>query len=142
MAATQMFRQMSLASLDMAWHTHANPAEIKDVAKFEKAATEKATLLEHNEKACTSTAFGHIFAGGYSAGYYSYMWAEGLDADAFEPFVEKGLYDKTQGALLRDTIYAKGGSVDPMKLYKEYRGREPDPDALLRKRGILAPKKP
>lgn len=140
MAATQMFRQMSLASLDMAWHTHANPAEIKDVAKFEKQATKKTTLLEHNEKSCTSTAFSHIFAGGYSSGYYSYMWAEGLDADAFEPFVEKGLYNEEQGRLLRDTIYAKGGALDPMDLYKEYRGREPDPDALLRKRGLLPPK--
>lgn len=140
MAASQMLRQMSLATLDMAWHTNTNPAAITDVEKFEKDAVEDITLLKHKEKSCTSTSFGHIFAGGYSAGYYSYMWAEGLDADAFEPFIEKGLYNKAQGTLLRDTIYAKGGAVEPMELYKEYRGRAPDPDALLRKRGILPPK--
>jgi peptidyl-dipeptidase Dcp len=84
-----------------------------------------------------STRFSHIFAGGYSAGYYSYKWAEVLDADAFEFFQERGLYDRNVARAFRENILEKGGTEHPMELYKKFRGREPDPDALLRREGLL-----
>ena len=84
-----------------------------------------------------STYFAHIFDGGYSAGYYSYLWAEVLDADAFEAFVEKGVFDRTTGQSFRDNILSKGGSEDPMILYKKFRGAEPNPIYLLKNRGFV-----
>ena len=85
----------------------------------------------------TSTAFGHIFAGGYSAGYYSYKWAEVLDADAFELFLEEGIFNTTIADRFRENILEKGGSEHPMDLYKRFRGREPEVDALLRRGGLI-----
>ena len=85
----------------------------------------------------SSCSFSHIFAGGYSAGYYSYKWAEVLDADAFEFFKEKGLFSHEVAASFKENILSKGGTKHPMELYKSFRGREPDPDALLRRDGLI-----
>ena len=85
----------------------------------------------------SSTAFSHIFQGGYSAGYYSYKWAEVLDADAFELFQEKGVFDKETSQSFLENILSKGGTEHPMKLYKRFRGKEPDPNALLRRAGLV-----
>ena len=84
-----------------------------------------------------STAFSHIFQGGYAAGYYSYKWAEVLDADAFELFLEKGLFDPQTAHLFLENILSKGGTEHPMTLYKRFRGKEPDPEALLRRAGLI-----
>ncbi len=131
-------RQVGLATLDMAWHT-ADPDKIDDVAAFEDEAT-KDTALFPRLAGPTSTSFGHIFAGGYSAGYYSYKWAEVLDADTFELFLEKGLYNQEVATSYKDNILSKGGSEKPNILYKRFRGRDADPDALLRREGLLGKK--
>ncbi len=129
-------RQSNLGLLDMAWHT-ADPSSIKDVAEFEDMVTKDSTLFPRLAGP-TSTSFNHIFGGGYSAGYYSYKWAEVLDADTFELFQEKGLYDQETAAKYRNEILAKGGSEHPSILYRNFRGRDADPDALLRREGLLA----
>lgn len=128
-------RQMGLATLDMTWHT-ADPETIDDVATFEDEAL-KDTALFPRLSGPSSTSFGHIFAGGYSAGYYSYKWAEVLDADTFELFIEKGLYDQATAQSYKDNILTRGGSEKPDLLYKRFRGRDADPDALLRREGLL-----
>jgi len=128
-------RQINLGTLDMAWHT-CDPATIDDVAAFEDEAT-KDTSLYPRMAGPSSTSFGHIFAGGYSAGYYSYKWAEVLDADTFELFLEKGLYDQDTAQSYRENILSKGGTEKPDVLYKRFRGRDADPDALLRREGLL-----
>lgn len=132
-------RQTGLGLLDMAWHT-ANPATIEDAAAFEDNAL-KGTALFPRLAGPMSTAFVHIFAGGYSSGYYSYKWAEVLDADAFELFKEKGLYDKKTAQSYRTEILSKGGSEKPDILYKRFRGRDADPDALFRREGLIRRKK-
>lgn len=136
MKGWQMMRQISFCNLDMAWHSHPAPKNIRDVLAFERKAIDRFALIPY-EDGCMSTSFGHLFAGGYSAGYYSYLWAQVLDADAFEAFVENGLYDAETGRKLRREILAKGGSAHPMVLYRNFRGREPDPDALLRRDGLI-----
>jgi peptidyl-dipeptidase Dcp len=128
-------RQANLGLLDMAWHSTA-PSSIKDVAEFEDATTKDTTLFPRMAGP-TSTSFTHIFGGGYSAGYYSYKWAEVLDADTFELFEEKGLYDSETAEKYRNEILAKGGSEHPSILYRNFRGRDADPDALLRREGLL-----
>ena len=128
-------RQVGLGTLDMAWHT-ADPSKITDVAAFEDEAV-KDTALFPRLAGPTSCSFGHIFAGGYSAGYYSYKWAEVLDADTFELFKEKGLYDADSARAYREEILAKGGSEDPSILYRRFRGRDADTNALLRREGLL-----
>ena len=128
-------RQINMGLLDMAWHT-ADPKEITDVPAFEDAATKDASLFPRYAGP-TSTSFNHIFGGGYSAGYYSYKWAEVLDADTFEFFREKGLYDSEVATKYKNEILAKGGSEDPSVLYRNFRGRDADPDALLRREGLL-----
>ncbi|MBI1301277.1 MAG: M3 family peptidase [Alphaproteobacteria bacterium] len=128
-------RQIGLGTLDMAWHT-TDPSKVKDIAAFEEEAT-KDTSLFPRLGGPSSTSFGHIFAGGYSAGYYSYKWAEVLDADTFELFKEKGLYDTETAKSYKDNILSKGGSEQPDILYKRFRGRDADPDALLRREGLL-----
>jgi len=129
-------RQVSFSRLDMAWHA-GDPSVVKDVMAFEDKVLEPTRLLEKVEGTATSTAFSHIFAGGYSSGYYSYKWAEVLDADAFAFFKEEGLFNEKIAASFRDNILARGGTEHPMELYKKFRGREPDPDALLRRDGLL-----
>ena len=128
-------RQVSLGTLDMAWHT-ADPAAIKDVAKFEDDAVKDVTLFPRLAGP-TSTSFSHIFAGGYSAGYYSYKWAEVLDADTFELFLEKGLYDTDAAKAYKSEILERGGSQHPSILYRNFRGRDADPDALLRREELI-----
>lgn len=128
-------RQSNLGLLDMAWHS-TDPATITDVCAFEDAVTKDTTLFPRMAGP-TSCSFTHIFGGGYSAGYYSYKWAEVLDADTFELFLEKGLYDLESAAKYRKEILEKGGSEHPSVLYKNFRGRDADPDALLRREGLL-----
>ena len=120
----------------MAWHT-GNPSNISDVAEFEKHAIEKTRLLPDIDGANISCQLGHIFAGGYSAGYYSYKWAEALDADAFEHFKENGIFNKEIATSFRKNILEKGNTEPPMELYIKFRGKKPDPDALLRRDHLL-----
>ncbi|NCN26979.1 M3 family metallopeptidase [bacterium] len=135
MAGYSFTRQLQFGLLDMAWHT-ADPSEIVDVEDFEAQATEATRLFERIPGTCSSCAFSHIFAGGYAAGYYSYKWAEVLDADAFEYFLEKGLFSQEVSQSFKENILSKGGSEHPMELYKRFRGREPDANALLRRAGL------
>lgn len=128
-------RQTFLGKLDMAWHA-GDPTTIKSVEDLEDKLIAE-TWLFPRSAGPMSTSFGHIFSGGYSAGYYSYKWAEVLEADMFEEFEQKGLYDRATGDRLRDTIYAQGGTRDPMDIFKEAKGREPDPNALFRREGLL-----
>ncbi|MDJ1483424.1 M3 family metallopeptidase [Cytophagaceae bacterium YF14B1] len=128
-------RQLSFGMLDMAYHGNAQP--ISDVAEFERQAILQTSLFPETEGINTSVAFSHIFAGGYSAGYYSYKWAEVLDADAFEYFKEKGIFNRQVADAFRENILSKGGSEAPMELYKRFRGQEPSPKALLKRSGLL-----
>ncbi len=132
----QTIRQLSFGLLDMAWHGQ-DPKDIKDVGAFEKEAMAPCELLPTIDEANMSVSFGHIFRGGYSAGYYSYKWAEVLDADAFEAFKEKGIFDKETADKFRENILEKGGSEHPMDLYIAFRGQEPRPDALLKRAGLV-----
>ncbi|WP_373803861.1 M3 family metallopeptidase [Bacteroides heparinolyticus] len=128
-------RQVSFGLLDMAWHNREMPFE-GNVKAYEQEAWKKAQLLPVVEDACMSANFGHIFSGGYAAGYYSYKWAEVLDADAFSLFKEKGIFDTSTADSFRANILSKGGTEHPMELYKRFRGQEPTIDALLRRNGI------
>ena len=128
-------RQVSFAMLDMAWHNQ-NPEDIKDVSEFEKEVLKDTLLLPHVEGTNISCAFSHIFNGGYSAGYYSYKWAEILDADAFELFKEKGIFNRDVAKSFQENILSMGGAEHPMVLYKRFRGKEPTPDALLKRGGL------
>jgi len=128
-------RQVSFGLLDMAWYTR-NTAFDGDVIKYEQEAMSKTKLLPVLDNACMSVQFSHIFAGGYSAGYYSYKWAEVLDADAFSVFKQKGIFNKDVAESFRENILSKGGTEHPMKLYKRFRGQEPTIDALLIRNGI------
>ncbi|MFP5519134.1 MAG: M3 family metallopeptidase [Bdellovibrionia bacterium] len=129
-------RQVQFATLDMKWHT-TDPSTITSVDQFEEQATAETRLFPKIAGTNSSVAFSHIFAGGYSSGYYSYKWAEVLDADAFEFFKEKGLFDTEVARRFKDNILSKGGTEHPMELYKRFRGREPDADALLRRDGLI-----
>ena len=128
-------RQVSFGLLDMAWHTITKPFE-GDVVAFEKKAWAPAAVVPEVPEACMSTNFGHLFAGGYAAGYYGYKWAEVLDADAFSLFKEKGIFNKEVAKSFYDNILSKGGTEDPAVLYKRFRGQEPTIDALLIRNGI------
>jgi len=129
-------RQLSFGFLDMAWHGH-NPSKIKDVKTYELKAFGDTQLLPDVKENCMSTAFSHIFQGGYSSGYYSYKWAEVLDADAFEAFKEKGIFDKETATKFKENILSQGGTDKPMTLYKKFRGKEPNADALLKRAGLI-----
>ncbi len=128
-------RQVSFCYLDMAWHTIETPFE-GDVKAFETKAWEKTLLFPPIAETAMSTQFNHIFSGGYAAGYYSYKWAEVLDADAFELFKERGIFNKETANSLKENILSKGGSEHPMVLYKRFRGQKPTIDALLKRNGI------
>jgi len=128
-------RQLSFAYLDMAWHTLEKPYE-GSVKEFEENAWAKTRIFPIIPEVCMSTQFGHLFAGGYAAGYYSYKWAEVLDADAFSVFKEKGLFNKEVAKSFRENILEKGGTEHPMILYKRFRGQEPTVDALLKRSGL------
>ena len=128
-------RQISFGLLDMAWYTHNTPFE-GDVKAYEQEAWKDAQILPVVQEACMSTQFSHIFAGGYAAGYYSYKWAEVLDADAFSLFKQKGIFNQEVADSFRNNILSKGGTEHPMILYKRFRGQEPSIDALLIRNGI------
>lgn len=128
-------RQVSFGLLDMAWYTRRTPFE-GDVKTYEKEAWKKAQVLPELEETCMSVQFGHIMSGGYSAGYYSYKWAEVLDADAFSVFKEKGIFNTEAARSFRKNILSKGGTEHPMTLYKRFRGQEPTIDALLKRNDI------
>ena len=128
-------RQLSFGYLDMAWHTLESPFE-GDVKNFEENVWGKTQIFPVIDETCMSVQFGHLFAGGYAAGYYSYKWAEVLDADAFSVFREKGLFNRETAESFRKNILEKGGTEHPMVLYKRFRGHEPAIDALLERSGL------
>lgn len=129
-------RQLSFGMLDMAFHAN-NPSEITNVKAFEKSVFEPTSLYPDVPENCMSVSFSHIFQGGYSSGYYSYKWAEVLDADAFAYFQENGIFNEEVAAKFAENILSKGGTEQPMELYKRFRGQEPKPDALLKRAGLL-----
>lgn len=129
-------RQLSFGLLDMAWHSE-NPSEIKDLKSFENKQFETTKLYPDVTENVMSTAFSHIFAGGYAAGYYSYKWAEVLDADAFDYFEQNGIFNKEIATKFKDYILSQGGTDHPMTLYKKFRGQEPSPNALLKRAGLI-----
>lgn len=135
-AAYACLRQVSFGLLDMAWYTRKEAFE-GDVRAYEKEAWKKAQVLPGVEESCMSVQFSHIMAGGYSAGYYSYKWAEVLDADAFSLFKEKGIFNREVASSFRRNILSKGGTEHPMTLYKRFRGQEPTISALLKRNGII-----
>ncbi len=128
-------RQLTFAFLDMAYHT-VDPESVGDIGEFETKVTGRTSLLPKLPDTSISTSFSHIFAGGYSAGYYSYKWAEVLDADAFELFQTAGIFNRDIATKFREFILEKGGTEHPMELYKKFRGQEPDVGALLRRSGL------
>lgn len=128
-------RQLSFGLLDMAWYTRTTPFE-GDVISYEREAWKRTQVLPQAEGTCMSVQFSHIFAGGYAAGYYSYKWAEVLDADAFALFKEKGIFNQEVAASLRENVLSRGGTEHPMTLYKRFRGQAPTIDALLIRNGI------
>ena len=132
----QTLRQLSFGLLDMQWHGQ-NPTEISSVKVFENGAFADTKLYPDVAENVMSTAFSHIFQGGYSAGYYSYKWAEVLDADAFEYFLEEGIFNKEVATKFKENVLSKGGTEKPMELYKRFRGKEPKPDALLKRAGLI-----
>ncbi|MBQ8456865.1 MAG: M3 family metallopeptidase [Prevotella sp.] len=135
MAATACLRQVSFGLLDMAYYTQREEFNA-DIPTFEKRAWKKAILGEQLKDTCMTVQFSHIMAGGYAAGYYSYKWAEVLDADAFSVFKRHGIFDRKTAQSFRDNILSKGGTEHPMTLYKRFRGGEPTIDALLKRNGI------
>ena len=128
-------RQVSFGLLDMAYYTMKEKFD-GDLIAFEKKAWQKAMVTEQLPNTCMTVQFSHIMAGGYAAGYYSYKWAEVLDADAFSVFKANGIFDKTTAQRFRDEVLSKGGTEHPMTLYKRFRGQEPTIDALLERNGI------
>jgi len=133
----QTLRQLSFGLLDMQWHGSESPQTISSVKEFENNAFAETKLYPDVAENAMSTAFSHIFQGGYSAGYYSYKWAEVLDADAFEYFLEKGIFNKEVATKFKENVLSKGGTEKPMTLYKRFRGAAPKPEALLRRAGLL-----
>lgn len=132
----QTLRQLSFGLLDMSWHG-TDPTTITDVKAYETKAFKGTNLYPETEETCMSTAFAHIFQGGYSSGYYSYKWAEVLDADAFAYFKEKGIFNKEVATKFKDHVLSQGGTENPMILYKRFRGAEPKVEALLERAGLL-----
>lgn len=132
----QTMRQISFGLLDMSWHGQ-DPTAITDVKDQELQAFKNTKLYPDVSNNCMSTAFSHIFQGGYSSGYYSYKWAEVLDADAFEYFQEQGIFNMNVANKFKDHILSQGGTNDPMVLYKRFRGKAPQPDALLKRAGLI-----
>ena len=135
LAAYQHIRQVSFGLCDMAWHSITAPVN-EPADAFEAKAVARAQVMPRVDGQCMSTSFTHIFAGGYAAGYYSYKWAEVLEADAFSLFKEKGIFDRETAASFRENILSKGNSEHPMELYVRFRGHKPDTQALFDKMGI------
>ena len=136
LAGYQQVRQLQFGVLDMAWHTLDTLPE-EGTLDFEKKVLEQYRLMPDVSGTAVSPAFNHIFSGGYAAGYYSYKWAEVLEADAFSLFKENGIFDKATAASFRENILSRGGSEDPAVLYRSFRGHEPDPHALMEKLGLV-----
>lgn len=132
----QTLRQLGFGFLDLSYHGKEIEG-IQDVKNHEKKILERVQFSKDQPDNCSSTAFSHIFQGGYSAGYYSYKWAEVLDADAFELFLEKGIFDSETAKSFEDNILSRGGTEHPMTLYKRFRGKAPDPNALLKRAGLV-----
>lgn len=132
----QTLRQISFGLLDMSWHG-IDPSKIDNVKTYESEAFGNTSLYPDVAENCMSTSFAHIFQGGYSSGYYSYKWAEVLDADAFEYFKEEGIFNKMVADKFKTFVLSQGGTENPMNLYKKFRGQEPKPEALLRRAGLL-----
>ena len=133
-------RQVSFGLLDMAYYTRKEAFD-EDIIAFEKKAWQKAMVTKQLPDTCMTVQFSHIMAGGYAAGYYSYKWAEVLEADAFSVFKKHGIFDQATAQSFRDNILSKGGTENPMTLYKRFRGGEPTIDALLKRNGIKKHKK-
>jgi peptidyl-dipeptidase Dcp len=133
----QTLRQLSFGLLDMSWHSK-DPSKIVSVKAYESEAFKNTKLFPDVKENCMSTSFSHIFQGGYSSGYYSYKWAEVLDADAFEYFKEKGIFNKEVATKFKNNVLTKGGTENPMTLYKHFRGQEPKPEALLKRAGLIS----
>ncbi|MFV7235020.1 M3 family metallopeptidase [Flavobacterium sp. ZB4R12] len=129
-------RQLSFGLLDMGWHAQ-DPSNIKDIKVFETEQFAATQLYPDVKENAMSTSFSHIFQGGYSSGYYSYKWAEVLDADAFEYFQECGIFNKEVATKFKENVLSKGGTEHPMILYKRFRGQEPKPEALLKRAGLV-----
>ena len=140
LAAYSCMRQVSFGLLDMAYYSITKPFD-KEIMEFEDKAWHRAVLLPKIDGTCMTTQFSHIMAGGYAAGYYSYKWAEVLDADAFSVFKKKGIFNQEVAQSFRDNILSKGGTKDPMELYVAFRGQEPTVDALMKRNGIKVPTK-
>jgi peptidyl-dipeptidase Dcp len=132
----QTLRQISFGLLDIAWHGK-DPSNIKNVKEFETLSFSATQLYPDVKKNCMSTSFSHIFQGGYSAGYYSYKWAEVLDADAFKYFKDHGIFNKKIAAKFKDTVLSQGGTCDPLELYIKFKGSKPNPEALLKRAGLI-----
>jgi peptidyl-dipeptidase Dcp len=132
----QTLRQLSLGILDMNYHTK-DPATLKNVKEFEALSFKNTQLFPDIKENCMSTSFSHIFQGGYSSGYYSYKWAEVLDADAFALFLENGIFDKSTAQKFKENVLSKGGTDKPMTLYVNFRGKKPNNRALLKRAGLL-----
>ncbi|RNC89246.1 MAG: M3 family peptidase [Allomuricauda sp.] len=132
----QTLRQLSFGLLDMAWHAQ-DPSKIEDVKSFEAQAFEGTQLYPETPETCMSTSFSHIFQGGYASGYYSYKWAEVLDADAFAYFKANGIFDHEIAEKFKEHVLSKGGTENPMTLYKRFRGQEPKIEALLERSGLI-----
>jgi peptidyl-dipeptidase Dcp len=130
-------RQLSFCLVDLAWHDVV-PGTAINTSELEDSILKPLAVLPRIEGTNFSVTFSHIFAGGYSAGYYSYKWAEVLDADAFEAFLEKGVYNKEVAQKFRDNILSRGGTEEPNVLYRNFRGRDPDPKALLRRSELIS----
>lgn len=133
-AAYACMRQLNFGLLDMAWHTI--DKRVEDVADFERKAGESVAIFPPEEDSLVSPQFSHIFSGGYAAGYYSYKWAEVLDADAFAVFEKSGVFNKAIASRFREAILSKGGTEDPAELYHRFKGEAPTIDALLKRDGI------
>jgi peptidyl-dipeptidase Dcp len=123
----------------MMWHSLKDNFPL-DIEAFEKEAMNNFQLLPSIGKTAMSPSFGHIFGGGYAAGYYGYKWAEVLDADVFSRFKEKGIFNRENAVLFREKILSKGGSKHPMQLYIDFMGRNPDTEALMKRSGLLKKK--
>lgn len=132
----QTLRQLSLGLLDMSWHGQ-DSSKIKDVKTHELNAFKDTQLYPDITENCMSTSFSHIFQGGYSSGYYSYKWAEVLDADAFEYFTSQGIFNKEVANKFKDSVLSQGGTENPMVLYMRFRGQAPKPEALLKRAGLI-----
>ena len=135
MSGTMSLRQLQLCKIDMAWHD--GYKDIDSVEEYENLVLKDCKILGHVKGNSVSSSFSHIFSGGYSAGYYSYKWAELLEADAFEKFKETGIFNKETATSFRNNILSKGNTEHPMNLYVKFRGREPKVDALLKKSGLM-----